>query len=326
MPTYKVHYFFIRRPNPPTGGTTGPRLVVRDEESPPPAPTAPPTYSQFLVRFRAILQNLFEQAVPHIPGNDATNPLGWSIQVSEIPQTSPGVPNFSGYAIQNFEPIIYLCGTAHAAASHNRRAIMTMLDALRDGNFQNIPAQNLSQTRQALQVGSPHREGGRAIILWDSTNPTDDMRFAPVAAEVYTNLTQASDPNLFGNMTRAEMARNWVEVMSNFLARTSFHEIAHCKAESYNRPTGTLWSSPLPGSIHNESGVGICGATVAYNTSPEAADYTIMGSHMLCPMPFYRLDEPISPQCTDHGSPHPLTAASAPAAPRQIPVDSLDDI
>lgn len=317
MPTYKVHYFFIRRPSNPIPGTSGPSSGSGGPST---------EYARFLQRFREILLDLFRQSVNRIPGNDASNTLGWQVQLSEIPQGSgPGIADFSAHPIQNFEPVIYICGTSHSATpGTGRRASLTMLDAVQDGRFQNIPSQSLSQFRQGLRVGRPYQAGGMACIPWDSSNPTDDLRYAPVVAEVFSNLSPMSAPALFANMTISEMARNWGEIMANFLAKASFHEIAHCKAESHNRSTGSTYGAALSGSIHNESGVRLLSATVAYNDSATGDDYRVMGNYMLCPTPFYKLDEPISPQCTDHGTAHPLTAAPPPPPP--VSTDPFDGV
>jgi len=316
MPDYNVHFFMIKRPVHPTAGTTGPAAG---------GGAAPSPYAQFLQRYRAILQDLFERSVPRIPGNNAANTLGYQVHIREIPQgRGPGIPNFTGYAIQNYEPIIYLSSSNPSSnPGPDRRASMTMIDAIQTGRFQNIPAQNLSQFRQGLQRRPPFQEAGMACIPWDSTQPTDDIRYAPVVPEVFTTLSPMSAPNLFANMTVSEMGRNWVEVVANFLAKASFHEVAHCKAESYNRPNGAHYASVLSGSIHNQTGVTLLGASVAWNASASADDFRVMGNYMLCPMPFYKLDQPISPQCTNRGAPRPLVAAPPP--PR-ISTDPLDGI
>jgi hypothetical protein len=287
-------------------------MPAYDVEEQQEAPEAAEAIAAFLTRYREILTDLYTQSVPHIPGNNAENDLGYTVRLNQIPESSPGVPNFSGYSIGRDEPIIYLVGHTHDSNQRGprRRATMQMLEDILEGNFRNVPADQVRQLRTGMRRRT-FTEGGIACIPWHQTGITDEFRYAPVCAEVFCTLTPQTASGIFPNLTLPQMARNWSDIVANFTAKASFHEIAHCKCESYNRPTGAAprWSSGVLGrSIHDVQNNGIFGATVAYSTSPTDADFETMGNHMLCPMPFYKLDEPIAPQFWNRGSAHTVTA------------------
>ena len=335
MPVFNVCFFLIHKPRPPLSGSSGPGGSGSPIED-------LPEFRDFLSRYTSRLTDMFERSIPHTPGYVAPSPSDapassgssaglWTVNVQRVPEAGPGVPDFSGLTIGPRDPIVYLSGGNHSAGSAvNRRASYVMLDAFSQGNFPGTPPSYISSWRSQLSAGGD--VGGMAMIPWDTSSMTETVRFAPLVPEVFANLTPMTAPDIFAHMTIGELRSRWAEVMAGFLANASFHEIAHCKAECYNRqaPTqaggsaSTPWHSTRSSSIHDVSGARILAAEVAWNTSPSDADLQTMGHHMLCPMPFYKLDEPVGPQCYDRGTPHPLTPGPPPAEEEELDLDTLD--
>ncbi len=324
MADYNVYYYFMSRPQPVETGTSGP------VPSEPEALEEYPLFQDFITRYTAALRSLFERSIPHHNGYVAPPDPGeppaagyvpWTVNVRRIPDSSPGVPNFSGLTIEERDPIVYLCRSNHDYNNvARRRASYAMLTHLRDSNWEGIPESLIRERVTALSSGGDI--GGMAVIPMENTTLTDQYQYCPLIAEVFTNLTPVNAQHIYGNLTVPQMANNWPEIMAELLSRESFHEIAHCKAESYNRGSGTTWASTRSDSIHDEDGAGIISANITYQTSTTDSDFRVMGRHMMCPGPFYRLDQPICAgsgsslvtQCRNLGQPHTLTAAPPPAA------------
>ena len=158
-------------PQPPTVGASGPSMPAYDVEEQQAAPEAAEAIADYLTRFREILTNLFEQSVPHIPGNNDENDLGYTIRLNQIPESSPGVPNFSGYSIGRDEPIIYMVGHTHDSNQRGpqRRATMQMLEDILEGNFRNVPADQVRQMRTGMRRRTFTRsraEGWDCRVFW----------------------------------------------------------------------------------------------------------------------------------------------------------------
>ncbi len=279
MPNYNV-YFFTVKPTlvPEREGTSGAANQLTDN-----ATYVRQSRAQVMTLFRQTLQTLMQAAVQYIPSHPA-----YTVQIQEIPATSPGVPNFTGLAIAMHEPIVYITrkeAETSPADSIDRRASLVMLKALEDGRFQEFPSANIRAWRD-LVTGNTGDLEGLALQVTD---------LAPAVAEA------------FGNARMAYDATNWIEIQGNLLARTAYHEIAHCKAECENRASGSRWQSAISGSIHGQSGVGILNSPLGWDTDQTTADKQLMGRHMLCPIPFYKLDQPIAAQCFHHGRLTPPT-------------------
>jgi hypothetical protein len=280
MAAYNV-YFFVVRPTlvPEHVGSSGESNTLADD-----APEVLQARVDVLAIFRQTLQALFEAALEFIPG---THPPD-SVNIVEIPQASPGVPNFGGLTIAMHEPIVYL--TKKEAATNpgdpmDRRPCLVMLQALQDGRFEEFPTENVRAWRDGITGGSSDLEG-QAIHIGD---------LAPAVAEAFSNARMQYD------------ADNWKTIQGNLLARAAYHEIAHCKAECANRAHGSRWQNAISGSIHDQAAVTVLNSPLAWNAVQSTADKQLMGRHMMCPIAFYRLDDPIAPQCFHEGQLTPPT-------------------
>lgn len=275
MPVYNVYYFVVKpTPVPHAAGTSGDSLqmdsTARDS-----------IRSAVLQSYRDQLRDFFQNCISHIPGS----PSRWTVQVHEIPsQTgSPGRPNFSGARINMRDPIVYLVTRdvdESPTSDTDRRPSLIMLRSLDDYRHPDgFAREALTQSRQFITSQSRTAQG-RAILVG-----MQGGFHAPVVAETSSRLYMTYD------------ATNWQEIQANLLAKVSFHEIAHCKAECADRPAGANWrNQPIAGSIHDESGVGICASAPSFGHGQTDADRQLMGQHMLCPMPFYQLDQDIGNQ------------------------------
>jgi hypothetical protein len=280
MADYNV-YFFIVKPTlvPEREGTSGSPAQLTDSDT-----YVQQSRAQVLTLFRQTLQTLMQAAVSHIPGSHPA----YTVQVIQIPEASPGVPNFSGLTIAMHEPIVYVTrkeAETNPAASIDRRASLVMLRALEDGRFQEFPSSTIRSWRDLITGNTGDLEGSALHV-------TD---LAPAVAEI------------FGNVRMAYDATNWIEIQGNLLARAAYHEIAHCKAECANRAGGTRWQSAISGSIHETSHGSIVHSPLGWDADQTPADKQLMGHHMMCPIPFYKLDQDIAGQCFHHGHLTPPT-------------------
>lgn len=292
MPTYRVHYYMLKRLYIPVGtGLTGGETTVS-----PFSPAGDPIRAIILGHFEEKLQEFMQASADRRSGSS------WAVQINRIPDSSTaGTPDFSAVspAVRAREPIIYfvLVPTASAPASstnpRDRRVALAMLDAI-DNNFVEIPASSVSQGRQAVNTAatSPGREDGFAM---------------------HSDLYYACVSEVFSNPVIAYQAVNWQRNFGHHLARVAFHEIAHCKAECANRPSpsGHPWHAAIAGDIHSTAG--LCSSPP--QTSQSEADQVLMSRHMLCPMPFYKLDQPIDGQFYDQGQSVSLTRRTTTPAP-----------
>lgn len=319
MPTYNVYFFVVKPPQPPHMGGSGETAALGGGAEP------SAMYTQFLTDFRALLSGYFEQSAASIPYPESVHRPDWQVQVQEIPSLRPGVPDFSGLTIQAHEPIVYLVSRQHAPTPEfRRRATYAMVDAFEQGRFAGTPSEAFGEWRDAMR--NPSEVRGVSLIGSLDASYTESFRFAPLVAEVFTDLSLISTPRIFGQLRISQLAHDWVNIMSNFVAKASFHEVAHCKSECHNQPAASTdppWSATRSHSIHDESGAGILGTEVAWTTEPTASDFTLMGRHMLCPVPFYKLDQPLGGQFTNHGQAHTL-AVQPPPEEEASDSDDLD--
>jgi hypothetical protein len=236
------------------------------------------------------------------------------------------VPDFTGLTIQPNEPIVYLASRQHSPSPEfRRRATFVMIDAFEQGRFVGTPPEAFPDWRDAVR--NPPEARGVSLIPSIDASYTESFRYAPVVAEVFTDLSLLSTPEIFGELRISQLAHDWVNIMSNFVAKASFHEIAHCKSECHNQPaasTNPPWSATRSQSIHDQSGAGILAARVAWTTAPTTADFALMGRHMLCPIPFYQLDQPLDQQFYNQGQPHTLTVQAPAAAPSESSDELID--
>lgn len=305
MPTYNVYYYVVKQPPFPVEGSSG-ELTLTNPDS----PDARAARDLIFANFRDILQTLMQRSAEYIPHESSRNQ---TVEVIEIPSLSPGVPDFSGVTIQMSEPLVYVVYRPPSGARPEenptnpteRRPSLVMLRAL-DNNYQEFSSSQLSSARSA--VGAAQDQLGFALGYSD---------YAPMVAEVFSN------PQM------AWAAANWKEILANYLAKGAFHEIAHCKAECANRASNPRWRQAISGSIHDYqdegTAVAVCLPQIAWGAEPSTADLRLMGKHMLCPLPFYRLDEEISPQCFHHGQLTPLTQPATLAPQPSDTEDPLDD-
>jgi hypothetical protein len=279
MPNYNVDYFVVKPTLvPEREGSSGAPNQLTDD-----ATYVQQSRAQVMTLFRQTLQTLMQAAVPYIP----THP-SYTVQIQEISASSSGVPDFSGLTIAMHEPIVYITRKEAETNPTNpidRRASLVMLKALEDGRFDEFPSSNIRAWRDLITGNTGDLEGSALHV-------TD---LAPAVAEA------------FGNARMAYDATNWIEIQGNLLARAAYHEIAHCKAECANRASGTRWQSAISGSIHDHRDGGIVHSPLGWDTDQTTADKQLMGRHMLCPIPFYKLDQPIAAQCFHHGQLTPPT-------------------
>lgn len=270
MPTYNVFYFMVKPTYVPSQeGSSGSSGTMSQTSE-----AANRTRQRVLTGFEAGLRDLMQRATAYIPGPHAT----WDVRVTRIPESSPGVPNFTGLTIQPQDPIVYLVtrhvdrSAAAQAAPTDRRASLVMYQAI-GTNFEELPSPWARDARESVRSYSGD-ESGMGIHVGD---------YVPATAEVFADLRMSYD------------ATNWEEIQINTLANVAFHEIAHCRAECTNRATGNRWQSAITGSIHDHPGATILGPRVGQE-DPSTADLQLMGRHMMCPIRFYRLDQPIANQ------------------------------
>ena len=280
MPSLNIYYFVLKplEINIATG-STGVTVGAPGASS--------PIVQSIFAEFRTTLIDLMDRSkanIPHAPSRSIT------INVTEVPASSgsPTTPNFSGLSINIGDPIVYFTARELNERPSNpidRRPEFIMMEALRTARVEEFPDQWIRDQRDVI------RSAGELSGL--SVPGISGVSF-PVIACVFSNARQNFD------------ATNWQTLLASNLATAAFHEIAHCKAETDNRATNARWRSTLNGSIHSVSGV----STLASNgvgRSPTSQDFTLMGEHMLCPINFYRLDQPIDNQCFHNGNIATLT-------------------
>jgi hypothetical protein len=274
-------YYFVIKPlhiNVATG-STGVTVEAPGADS--------PVVQSIFTDFRTILIDLMNQAKAHIPHAASRST---PIDVVEIPPLSgnPTSPDFTGLTIEMNEPIVYFTNremNERPADPTDRRPEFIMLQAIRNARVQEFPESWVQEQREVL------RSAGELSGL--SVPGISGVSF-PVVACVFSNARQNFE------------ASNWQELLSRNLATAAFHEIAHCKAETDNRPSNPRWRAARSDSIHSETGVSVL-ASNGVGRSPEPKDFEIMGEHMLCPINFYRLDQNIDDQCFSNGSIATLT-------------------
>ena len=274
MPNYNIYYCMLKPTTVPEGaGRSGEFTCVEGATD-----CAEQLRQNVLTRFTAVLQSMMQESINHIPGNNAQNRLRINARVHRIPLTAAGAPNFTGLTIRMQDPIVYLTTSGtdrNPTAASERRPTLTMLDEL-SAHRDVFPRTLISQARQTITAGGG--EQGRFLALSD---------YAPAVAEVFSHVVTDAD--------------NWWDIHIGMLAKVAFHEIAHCKAECANRATNRRWTTTLEHSIHNVSGVSVCGARVAHHVDFSDADKQLMGRHMMCPIAFYKMGQPISGQFFHHG-------------------------
>jgi len=304
MPNYTVHYFLIKPTHVPAQrASSGSAATVSQTSA-----AANQARARVLAAFETRLADLMRRSAAHIPGPAQT----WTASVNRIPEASPGVPNFAAVTVQPHEPIVYLVtrhndeSTATPTAAINRRASLVLCAAV-DNNYPEVPGSLMSQARQ-LVMNDPQTIAGKALHF---------SQHVPAVAEVFSNLRMQYE------------ATNWEEIQWNFLAILAFHEIAHCKLECTNRGSGSRWRAAVSGSIHDQSGVGLCAGALDWSDDPTTADLQLMGRHMLCPIRFYKLDQPIAGQFFTAGQAVTLTprgSGSAPSSTGSGSGESRDDL
>ncbi len=278
MPNYTVHYFMIKPTHVPVqAAATG-----SSSEVSPVSDAANEVRARILAHFEELLADFMVQAAAHIPHDSQE----WTASVLRIPESSPGVPNFAPVTIRPQDPIVYIVtrrnelSTGSSVIATNRRASLAMFSDINGHYAPGIPSSLMSQARSDV-TNDPQTIAGKAVHFSD---------YVPAVAEI------------FGDLRMQYEASNWEDIQARALAKVAFHEIAHCKAECANRGSGQNWRNAISGSIHNVSGVSLCGSSLDGNTSPAAADFQLMGQHMLCPIWFYRLDQPIEGQFFTNGA------------------------
>ncbi len=276
MPTYTVYYCEIKPVAiPEASGSSGSAARVDGE-----ATSVQQHRTELFQQFERILTELFQNCVSHIPNNSQT----WTVRVRRIPTNAQRQPNYTGLTINMREPIVYLVSSntsnSSSTAAADRRPSLVMIDAL--GDYRHAFSYEIRQQMRNFITGSSGDQGGRALSV---------STYSPAVAEVFSHVAHGG-------------ATNWKAIMANQLANLAFHEIAHIKAECSNRATGGSrpWQSAISGTIHNVSGVGICGGSVAFSTDQTTADQQLMGRHMLCPVNFFRYGQAISGQFFTNGS------------------------
>lgn len=295
MPDYNVYYCMIK----PVTVMEGRGLTGQELEASPEVPEAVVRRGEILQQFETILQQLFQNSVPHIPREDSR---GYTVHVHRIPTSPAGVPDYAGLNIHIREPIVYLVSSleddcAAGVPPVRQRPSYRLVEAL--SNYPDeFPSSFLSSTSNSISTDTSNEQGHALMI----------SPYAPQVAETYSHvLTEAS---------------NWIAIMARMLAKTSFHEIAHCKAECENRrvatnPANRRWLEAISGSIHDVPDVSVMTIPLGPNTSVVDADYQLMGQHMLCPVRFYKHGIDVDSQFFLNGSDHDLdsTAEQAAAAP-----------
>ncbi len=288
MPVFKVHYYIVKPTAVPVfAGTSGTILSLTRGADP--AANAQ----------RQVVIELYERYLTRLFG--ASLPSGWTAQVNRVPSTgTPPAPDFSGLTIHNREPIVYWVGentSLNPTEQTDRRPSLILIDELRRGRFQEFEQEHTRPARQFIERVSGADPGGRALAF----------SFAPLIAEVFSQTQMARIP--FSDVSASPagttpVSQGWQRHQARLLANTSFHEIAHGKCEWVNRqsPGGHPWSAAISGSIHNQSGVSLLLSSVGHSSSISAGDRSLMRSHALCPMPYYRWGVAADQQCYREGS------------------------
>ncbi len=305
MPTYNIHYFVVKPLTVPVHkGSTGSRTKVT-----PTSPSATALGNKVLAEYEKLLAKLFQNCIKYVPGS---NP-GWTFKVKRIPAKSPGVPNFAGLSVKAREPLVYLVTKnvqENPSSPTDRRAPLVLAQAISGPKFsrkyQEFDLAFINSIRNAVQQGAS-AEGGLAIHCDD---------YLPATAEVNSNAKTSFE------------ATNWLDIYAGLLANISFHEIAHSKAECKNRKSGSKWRAAISGIIHNVAGASICGASVGWSTPQSTADKRLMGEHMMCPISFYHLDQPIKPQIRTKGKVvalHEIKPPAKPSATKKVIIPTTPD-
>ncbi len=274
MPVYNIYYFVIKPLRiRASSGATG---VILE------SPAVDSAVVQGIFDgFRTKLIDLMDQSKAHIPHRGSRDQ---TINVIRIPaiQDNPVSPDFSSITVNVGEPIVYFTTReldSTPADQVDRRPEFIMLDAIRNARCQEFPQSWVSEQQSTLSSLGEHN--GLSL-------PGIPGISYPVTACVFSDARQNFE------------ATNWDVLLANSLATTAFHEIAHCKTETDNRPNNPRWRDAITGSMHDVSNV----QTLASNGAgrdPSPADFELMGEHMLCPINFYRLDQNINDQCFTEG-------------------------
>lgn len=281
MPVLNIYYFVIKPLQiNVAAGSTGVTVGAPGADS--------PVVQSIFTDFRTNLIDLMNSSKAHIP--HAASRTSTSIDVIRIPATAdnPTRPDFSGLSINIADPIVYFTAremNERPADPVDRRPEFVMLEAIRNARVQEFPESWVREQREVL------RSAGELSGL--SVPGISGVSF-PVIACVFSNARQNFE------------ASNWRDLLARNLATAAFHEIAHCKTETDNRPNNARWRDALGNSIHSVSGVSVL-ASNGVGRSPTPNDFELMGEHMLCPINFYRLDENIDNQCFSNGAIATLT-------------------
>lgn len=298
MAPYNVYYFVVKPTAVPEHqGTTG-----ESAELSPGSEDVNTIRNEVLGQFETILRDLIQASVEHIPAGSKN----FQVQIRRIPAASPGVPDYTGLSIGMRDPIVYLCtrnARDNPSDPQDRRPSLVFINAMH-GTYDEMSDELYNITHNGI-VNDPQTVAGKA------TNFSD---YFPAIAEVFSDFPMAFD------------ATNWREIQARTLAKVAFHEIAHNKCECENRATNSRWNpSIVPNSIHDESGVSICGGTVGHATSQSDGDKQLFGRHMLCPIKFYQLDQPVAGQFFHNGQSMTLPPASSGGAGDDDDDDSGSD-
>ncbi len=280
MPVFKVHYFIVKPTAVPVfSASTGD--VLRLTRGPNAAAD----------RQRQLVIRLYEQYLTLLFG--ASLPSGWTAQVNRLqPQPSPPHdPDFSGVTIHWREPIVYWVSDntlLRPSDATDRRPSLLMIREFEQGRWQEFDAANITAARNFIQTTTGSDPGGRALAFG----------WAPLCAEIFSQTSMARIP-WSDTSPGALGSQGWQRHQARLLANLTFHEIAHGKTEWVNRPSpsGSPWSSAISGSIHNHHARGLCCSPVGYNTMQTPEDQSLIRDHVLCPMPYYKLEEPAADQC-----------------------------
>lgn len=270
MAPYNVYYFVLKPTSVPEHqGTTG-----ESAELSPGSEDVNTIREEVLGQFETILRDLIQECVQHIPSGSKN----FQVSIQRIPEQTPGVPDFSSLSIGMRDPIVYLCtrnSSDNPSNPQDRRPSLVMINELH-GTYDEMSDDLYNFTHNGI-TNDPQTVGGKA------TNFSD---YFPCTAEVFSDTPMAFD------------ATNWRDIQARTLAKIAFHEIAHNKAECENRANNDRWNAaiPPPDSIHDQSDVNICGGTVGHATSQSDGDKQLFGKHMLCPVKFYQLDQPVADQ------------------------------
>lgn len=291
---YNIYYFIIKPIQiNVAAGRTGVTLGSPGARS--------PVVQSIMTEYKRLLKDLMLRSAEHIPHpqtmalyrvtQDNQNP----INIIEIPAaaSTPTSPDFSGLTIQMNEPIVYFTASdlnRRPSSQTDRRPEHIMLDAISAAASQEFPESWVRDSRDSIQSSGD---------------------FYGLAMPGIPDISSPANASVFSNTRHNWEATNWQALLANDLATAAFHEIAHCKAESRSRSNNPRWrkaindpSRPASSqyqSIHDIPNVSVL-ASNGVGRDPTDADYTLMGEHMLCPIQFYRLDQPIGRQCSRNGS------------------------